>query len=117
MRFRILSLVVLFAGGSLASVPSAFAHDDAEPRVTSPRLNHPPKMDGPPRITPRAGSTFGDLTRLRVGRVTRVSVPAEDPDGDPLHFSVVPLPPGATFDAATGELLWRPAAVGRFERS
>ncbi len=59
---------------------------------------------------------FGaEYTPLRVGRLTRVVLRAEDPDGDPLRFSIEPLPSGASFDAETGHLTWRPAAPGRHE--
>jgi YD repeat-containing protein len=47
-----------------------------------------------------------------VGQEFDLAVPGSDPDtGANLVYSATDLPPGVTFDAATGRLRWRPAAA------
>jgi hypothetical protein len=73
------------------------------------------KPNAPPRFTQMvAVDPSGDFNLnegklvLKVGRETRVTIFARDPDGDSLTFSVEQLPPGATLDAASGVLTWTP---------
>jgi hypothetical protein len=81
-----------------------------------PRANRAPKFLPALEVTPFRSTEFGtQLTRVRVGRRTRVTLSAEDPDGDELRFAVDPLPPGATFDARSGSLAWQPQTPGRLE--
>jgi hypothetical protein len=67
-------------------------------------------VNTPPVLAPIADQTIreGDLLEIQAG--------AFDSDGDPLVFWADNLPPGATFDAATNTLRWRPdgLAAGRY---
>ena len=63
------------------------------------------------RITPsNEPPVIGELNDQLVaeGNLLEFDVPASDPDGQVLSFSVDPLPPGASLDAETGEFSWRP---------
>ncbi|MBC7188066.1 MAG: Ig-like domain-containing protein, partial [Calditrichaeota bacterium] len=57
----------------------------------------------------------GDTVRYEAELVT-VRVQVSDPDGDPVTLNVTGLPPGATFDPATGMLSWLPTyeQAGRY---
>jgi hypothetical protein len=80
------------------------------------------KPNAPPRFTRLIGiEPSGDFeftqgaSLLKVGRKTRVTLGAHDPDGDRLTFTVEPLPAGADLDATTGVLTWTPsrAQIGK----
>jgi hypothetical protein len=106
----------LFALGLLlsAAAPRAvFAGNDTVPTPgdTSRPPNQLPEFQPGRSVRPRIaddGSNRGPL--LRVGRTVRVTVVAEDPDGDPLKYRVQNLPRGATFDAESGVLTWKPGS-------
>lgn len=66
---------------------------------------HIADMPGPPVLDP-----VGDKIVLEDDTLL-IDLSAVDPDGDPLTFDAVPLPPGATFDPATGFFSWTPSAV------
>jgi hypothetical protein len=50
------------------------------------------------------------LLIARAEETLRFVVSATDPDGDPITLSAAHLPPGATFQAASGEFLFHPTA-------
>jgi lysophospholipase L1-like esterase len=50
-------------------------------------------------------------------RTTSVTLRASDPDGDPLSWSIVGLPQGATFDPGTATLAWTPSSADIGRRS
>ncbi|MBL8395672.1 MAG: hypothetical protein JNK99_13155, partial [Candidatus Accumulibacter sp.] len=52
-------------------------------------------------------ATVGNLS-LREGETLSLALRAADADGDRLTLAVSGLPPGATFDAASGRLSWTP---------
>jgi hypothetical protein len=57
-------------------------------------------------LAPVFDNNLGDMT-VTVGDVITFDFDATDPNGDPITFSLVaPVPPGASIDAATGELTW-----------
>lgn len=58
----------------------------------------------------------GGQHTLHEGRRFELHIEAADPDGDPVALSVAGLPPGATFDAASGSLTYTPGydAAGRY---
>ncbi|MEO8428057.1 MAG: putative Ig domain-containing protein, partial [Verrucomicrobiota bacterium] len=69
-------------------------------------------VNRPPIFVPPAAR------QVIAGNEIRVSVLAADPDsGDVLTFVAANLPTGATFDGATGTLVWRPGGVqaGRYD--
>ena len=57
------------------------------------------------------------MLALRSGRTARITLAAEDPDGDELTYSARRLPAGATFDTKLGVLTWSPtrAQEGKHE--
>jgi len=69
-----------------------------------PQVNRPPVL-----------ATIGSRT-VTARSTLSFSLGASDPDGDTLVFSVVNLPPGASFNAATGSFNWTPddSAVGSY---
>ncbi|WP_158247078.1 putative Ig domain-containing protein [Geothermobacter hydrogeniphilus] len=69
-----------------------------------PQVNRPPVL-----------ATIGSRTVTARSTLSFV-LSASDPDGDTLVYSVVNLPPGASFNAATGSFSWTPAdsAVGSY---
>jgi hypothetical protein len=104
-----------FLSGSLvlAASPIAVAgNDGALPHAPVPSANRPPKFSPGPTAFPQVGND-GSFTGIvvRAGRALRVTVTAEDPDGDALVYRVVNPPEGSTFDAATGVLGWKPATT------
>ena len=52
--------------------------------------------------------TTGDQT-TNEGQLLQVTLTATSPTTNPLSFTVSSLPPGATFNATTGQIAWRPA--------
>ena len=75
---------------NLAQLPSA-------PGV-APIGNRPPVLDA---VSPQTVTVGSDL---------RLLLSATDPDGDPVTFSATSLPEGATLDAESGALAWKPTA-------
>jgi len=76
---------------------------------------------GPFSVTVEAGNRAPVISGQPAGQVTigqsyAFTPAASDPDGDALRFSVVNLPPWASFDTATGRLSGTPAesAVGEY---
>jgi transposase len=72
-------------------------------------VSEAPLSQRPPVLNPIGNKT------VFVGQSLDFTVSASDPDGDAFNFSAVNLPPGATFDGATGQFHWQPAAAGTFE--
>ncbi len=72
--------------------------------VKATSTNHPPKITGTPTTTGKVGVSYNFLPA------------ASDPDGDPLHFSVVNKPAWMTFNTTSGRLYGTPtsANVGTF---
>ena len=56
----------------------------------------------------------GDVLSAVVGQQSVFTLTATDADDDPLSFSAVGLPEGASLDATSGELRWTPQAQGSF---
>ena len=76
---------------------------------------------GPFSVTVEAGNRAPAISGQPSGHVTigqsyGFTPVASDPDGDPLRFSVVNLPPWASFDSTTGRLAGTPAesAAGEY---
>ncbi len=65
---------------------------------------------GPVNAPPTFTATLADQA-VAVGQDLRFDYDASDPDGDPLTFSLVAGPPGATLDPATGLFAWTPTAA------
>jgi len=65
-------------------------------------VNRPPIITSAPPLTARAGEEY-------VYNVT-----AEDPDGDPLAFSLIMPPAGMGMDRVSGRLNWTPPETGNF---
>lgn len=68
-------------------------------------IERPPPPNAPPELAP-----IGDREALE-GQILTVDCAASDPEGDPLTFSVDPLPAGAQFDEARCLFSWRPSAA------
>ena len=63
-------------------------------------VNQPPTVD-----------SLSDHVVL-LGQTLQLRIPAADPDpGTALNYSATLLPPGATLDATTGDLMWQPLAA------
>ena len=60
-----------------------------------------PDFDYPQLVLPTADP-------IQVGSTMVLQLEASDPNGDPLHFSVTPLPEGAALDGATGVFSYTP---------
>jgi hypothetical protein len=84
-RSDLLALVVV-----LVDLPAGAAPDQ------------PPSSNAPPVLNP-----IGDRA-VDEGSLLAFTVTASDPDGDPLTFSLLGAPPGASIDAATGAFAWTP---------
>ncbi|MCP4353275.1 MAG: hypothetical protein GY795_48105 [Desulfobacterales bacterium] len=54
--------------------------------------------------------TPAETVAAEEGMTVTFQVPAEDPDGDPLTFSLTAAPEGMTADADTGMITWTPGA-------
>ena len=66
---------------------------------TTVTANNPPQIDGAPETTAEVGKPYGYKPKVT------------DPDaGDKHTWTAKSIPPGATFDAQTGELSWTPKA-------
>jgi hypothetical protein len=78
----------------------------------------PGAPSAPATVENRAPSISGDVTGYaRVGARYEYAPTAADPDGDPLTFSAINLPPWATLDPNTGRITGTPttADVGAYE--
>jgi hypothetical protein len=96
----------------LLSLAASAAHATEAPAARDPQQkpNAPPRFSGRLGIEPTGDFEFTQGTSLlKVGRKTSVAIGAQDPDGDPLTFSVEVLPAGAVLNATTGVLTWTPA--------
>lgn len=73
-------------------------------KITVVNVNRAPVLDSIPDQTVTAGDTLVVMPR------------AHDPDGDPLSWSGLRIPPGATLNAQSGVLTWTPtlAQVGDY---
>lgn len=69
---------------------------------TDATLNHPPVL-----------AAIGGKSVPR-GNYLTFTVTASDPDGSAIIFGASNLPPGASFDPASGVFLWQPTAAGDF---
>jgi hypothetical protein len=63
----------------------------------------PPVINRPPVFVPIPNQTASE------GKPLQISLSASDPDNDPLTFSAVGLPTGASLNPATGLFSWTPA--------
>lgn len=59
---------------------------------------------------------FGEMSpvSIKLGQTVTASVYATDPEGGPLTYAGVNLPPGAVLDAATGLFTWTPETAGTY---
>lgn len=94
-------------GGDYAIVLHVWDDDDAPDTFTRTcpapgPPNRPPVVDAIPAYS------------LPIGTELEFTVTATDPDGDPLTLASLGLPPGATFDPATGVFRWRLQRAGYF---
>src|SRR4051812_32509241 len=90
----ILSLVVLTALPGVARAGGDTALSDHLPKIT-------PSVQLDPSISDASGGIY---PVVRIGRTTRITFLAEDPDGEALTYAVTRLPAGATFDPQQGIL-------------
>jgi len=60
-----------------------------------------------PYNNPPSFSPIGDMD-VDEGQLLSLALPGSDPERDNLSYAVFDLPPGATFDTATGEFSWTP---------
>lgn len=62
----------------------------------------------PPSVAPLADAN------VPLGSTLTLAIDATDPDGDALEYGIqpIPLPEGASFDAVSGTLTWRPVVAG-----
>jgi hypothetical protein len=111
---RLPALVGLGAFVVGARAGEARAADDVAPAVVSTNPNRPPKIlrwdvwPHQPEIQIIAGGpAIGPV--VAVGQTARITLSAEDPEGDGLAYRVHALPQGATFDEREGVLTWKPS--------
>jgi hypothetical protein len=105
--------LLALAPSLVASPELASAEDAAAPAPCVATEGAPPPRNRPPKFTtvdvePNNLDPETGKHNLRTGLAGRVTVGAEDPDGDRLIFSAESLPAGATLDADRGVLSWRP---------
>jgi Concanavalin A-like lectin/glucanases superfamily/Putative Ig domain/Cellulase (glycosyl hydrolase family 5) len=88
---------------SLTAMPILFQSNSSDASaLLSSVMSHLPDINLPPVVDP-----VGNQTVLK-GQTLQFTVPASDPDNDPIAFSASPLPVGATIDPSTGLFSWTP---------
>ncbi len=85
------------------TVTDGLATDTAQTVVAVQDVNNPPAFT----------AVLTD-TVLVVGRTFRYRFRAEDPEGDPLTYTLVEAPPGASIDAQSGQFVFTPQEVGQY---
>ncbi|MGF1498799.1 MAG: tandem-95 repeat protein [Elainellaceae cyanobacterium] len=65
---------------------------------------------------PESGFILGSIPVV-LNQAYQYPALATDPDGDPLTYSLLQAPDGATIDSATGAIFWNPPAVGSYDFS
>ena len=88
---------------ALASMPILFQSNSANASgLLSNVMSRLPDTNLPPIIDPVSNQT------VLKGQTLQFTVPASDPDNDPITFSAASLPNGATIDPSTGVFSWTP---------
>lgn len=88
------NIVIRVSDGSLRTSLPAFSV------TVTGQQNRAPVISGTP------------ATSVGVGAAYSFKPTASDPDGDALTYAIASKPAGATFNVATGQLSWTPAAAG-----
>jgi hypothetical protein len=94
---RAVALAFLVLGLAVSAVPGAVA---PPPPKGSP--NRPPAFTSVPVITANAGQQY------------TYQAQAEDPDNDPLTYSLPVKPEGMQVDPQSGRVTWTPPAAGTY---
>ncbi|MDQ7039425.1 MAG: S8 family serine peptidase [Rhodothermus sp.] len=84
-------------------VTDGLATDTAQTVLVVQDINRPPAFT----------AVLSD-TVLVVGRTFRFRFQAEDPEGDPLTYTLLEAPPGASIDAQSGQFVFTPQQVGQY---
>lgn len=105
-------MAAALAGLCVIVRPAAAEEPRPSAAPASERQNHAPKFAETQVLEWATGThSARDALHLRVGRPVQMRLEASDPEEDPLSYSAISLPAGATFDPAAGLFTWQPKSA------